>query len=200
MRTLRRRDLWVAGLGFLGADAAWAAFVGFYPTLMLESHGLSLRWSGAILAVFIITGGVSGVAMGYAVMTGAHRKMLLLVLGFLMAGTYVGMTLSGNLALLLVLSFLNGIAWGFWPILYSVPFFLPGIRSREVAIGMAFLWVAISGGTVIGPLLTGYLQEFLGSLRTALLIAALAPLLLVVVAIALRQEAGQAPGEPAPAA
>ena len=39
--------------------------------------------------------------------------------------------------LLLVLSFINGIAWGFWPILFTVPFHLPGIRPRELSVAVA---------------------------------------------------------------
>jgi len=195
-RALSYRDLWVAGVGFLGADLAWSAFVSFYPTLMLSTHDLSLRWSGAILAIFIITGGVSGIALGYVAMTGARRRMTLQALGVLMAGTYAGMTLSSSLPVVMVLSFLNGIAWGFWPILYSVAFFLPGIRPRETAIAMAFLWVMISVGTVIGPLLVGYLQELMGSLETALLIAGFATLSLTMAGTVLRPGAEPTPTNP----
>ena len=192
-RTLSYPDLWVAGFGFLGTNTAWSAFVSFYPTLMLDKYGLSLQLSGGILAIMIITGGVAGVAVGYAVMSGGRRRMILQALGLLMAGSYAGMALSGSVPLLVIFAFLNGVAWGFWPILHSVPFYLRGIRSRETAMAMSFLMVMISGGVVIGPLLVGYLQEFLSSLQTGLLIAGFAPLSLVVAGLALRPSAEEAP-------
>ena len=34
--TLAPRDIWIAGLGFVGASISFAAFINFYPTLMLD--------------------------------------------------------------------------------------------------------------------------------------------------------------------
>ena len=96
-------------------------------------------------------------------------KRILQALGILMTFTYVGMTLTSSLPLLLVLSVLNGLAWGFWPILYSVPFQLPGIKPRDVGVALAFTMMMISAGTVLGPLITGFLQEVV-SLKVTLLI------------------------------
>ena len=169
MGILSYRNLWVGGFGFLGANLPWAAFLSFFPTLMLDTNHLSLQWSGGILALGILTGGVSGLGIGYLAMTTEHGKRILQALGILMAFTYVGMTQTGSLPLLLALSVLNGIAWGFWPILYTVPFQLPGIRPRDIGVALAFTMMMISAGTVLGPLVAGFLQEVV-SLKVALLI------------------------------
>ena len=183
---LTYRDLWVSGFGFLGATLAWSAFLTFFPTLMLDTYEVSLQSSGIVLAVGILVGGISGLGVGYTVMTVGKRKGILLALGILMTGTYVGMTLVGSIALLAFLSFLNGIAWGFWPILHTVPFQLPGIRPREVAVALAFIVTMMSVGTALGPLVTGFLQEFLGDLRPALLIISFAALSLSAAGTLLR--------------
>ena len=65
--TLRHRDLWVGGLGFVGATTAWSAFLSFFPTMMLNDHQVSLRWSGSILALGVFMGGASGLAVSWAV-------------------------------------------------------------------------------------------------------------------------------------
>ena len=52
--------------------------------------------------------------------------------------------------------------------MYSVPFVLPKIRTREIAIGVSFLTLALSFGSVLGSFLAGYLQEATGDLRLAL--------------------------------
>ena len=54
------RDLWIGGLGFVGATMSFGAFLAFYPTLMLEEFDISLRLTGGILALGVIVGGVGG--------------------------------------------------------------------------------------------------------------------------------------------
>ena len=97
-----------------------------------------------------------------------------------MACTYAGMTLTSSLPLLISLSILNGLSWGFWPILHSVPFQLPGIRTREVAVALALITMMIAAGTALGPLVTGFLQEATGSLKTALIIVGITPISLTI--------------------
>ena len=182
---ISHRDLWVAGFGFIGAVMAWSAFLSFYPTLMLDRYEISLRWTGAILAVGVFVGGITGLAVGYLVMTKDRRKGLLQVFGALMVITYVGMTATGSIPLLMASSLANGIAWGFFPILYSVPFQLRGIRPREIAVAIAFLTVMTSLGFLLGPLAAGFLQEAT-DLRTALQIVSLSAVSLTVTGMVLR--------------
>jgi cyanate permease len=183
---LRYRDLWVSGFGFIGATTAWYAFLSFFPTLMLDTYQVSLRWSGSVLALGIFVGGISGLGLGYLVMAKGNEKRILQALGILMPCTLVGMTLTGSIPILVFLSILNGVALGFWPVLYSVPFQLPGIRPREVAVALAFTMMMSSVGTALGPLLTGLLQETLGDLQLSLSIISFAPLLLFGAGVLLR--------------
>ena len=119
MGTLRYRDLWIGGLGFAGATMAWSGFLSFYPTLMLDSYQMSLVWSGGILALGILMGGIAGLGFSWVVMVSDQGRNVLLTTGIGMAVTFMGMTLTGSLPILLVLTFINGVAWGFWPVLYS---------------------------------------------------------------------------------
>lgn len=182
---ISHRDLWIAGFGFIGAVMTWSAFLSFYPTMMLDTYDVSLRWIGAILAMGVFVGGAAGLAVGYLAMTRDLRKGLLQAFGVLMALTYIGMTTTGSMPLLMASSFGNGIAWGFFPILYSVPFLLRGIRPREIAVAVAFLTVMTSLGFLLGPLATGFLQE-VADLRTALQIVSLSAISLTVTGIVLR--------------
>lgn len=192
---LAYRDLWIVGIGYVGTTLASSAYLVFFPTLMLEEYNVALQWSGAILALSTFVGGVAGFGIGYLVMIRGHAKVFLGVLGILMAATYVGMTLTESIPLLLALSFVNGIAWGFWPLLYTVPFHLPGIRPRQVAVSLAFVMSTISLGIVSGPLIVGFLQEGMGSLKVALMIVSIAPVSLTVAGILLRTSyGGVAPG------
>ncbi len=196
---LRYRDLWVGGLGFLGVTTAWNAFLIFFPTLMLDNYNISLGWSGIILAIGILVGGVTGLGFGYFSMNNGREKLILQILGLVMAGTYMGMTLTHSISALLALSFINGIAWGFWPILFTVPFHLPGIRPREVAVAVSFTMMMSSGGTALGPLVAGFLQEALQDLRMSLFLISFLSLSLSVVGVLLPFRSDRLAAEPATA-
>lgn len=183
---LSHSDIWIAGFGFIGSSMSWAAFLNFYPTMMLDTYELPLRWTGAILALGIFVGGLWGLAVGYYVSIRDGRRGLLMVFGVLMAVSYVGLIYTDSVPLLIVATVLNGVAWGFFPILYTVPFMWEKVRSREVAIGLSFLTVSFSIGAVLGPLVTGFLQEALEDLRTALFLVSFAGLSLTAVGFVLR--------------
>ena len=190
---LARRDLWIAGLGFTGATLGWSAFLNFYPTLMLDEYGVPLTWTGAILGLGILIGGVCGVAFSYAIrgMPPARRKNLVQALGVLMAAAYFGMIRLESPPLLALASAANGVAWGFWPILSSVPFYLPGMRPREIAVAVSLIMTTATFGTFLGPSIAGALQERTGDLRAALTIICFAPLSLTVAGTLLRIRAGE---------
>ncbi len=174
------RDLWICGFGFLGVTTTWSAFLSFFPTLMLETHGISLQWSGSILAIGIIVGGFTGLLFGYITMNRGQERPILQVLGLVIVGSYVGMTLTHSLPWLFALSFVNGVAWGFWPILFTVPFHLRGIRPREVAVAVSFTMMMSASGTALGPLVAGFIQELLSDIRLSLLITSFFGLSLTV--------------------
>ena len=67
-------------------------------------------------------GGASGLGLSYLVFVTSKRNSLLGLLGVLLAASYVAMTLTGSLPLLLAFALINGMAQGFWPILMTVPF------------------------------------------------------------------------------
>ena len=184
---LMHRDLWIAGIGFAGVMLSWAAFLSFYPTLMLDTYEISLRWSGGILALSIFVGGVAGLGVGYVVMARDMRKSFLQVFGILMTLSYMGMILVDSIPVLVVMGILNGVAWGFFPILYTVPFWIRGIRPREVAVALAFITVTLSVGAVVGPLSVGFLQSAFDDLRIALFIVSIPSMTLFVAGILMRR-------------
>ena len=183
-KVLGYKELWIAGVGSMGTTMAWAAFVNFYPTLMLDVYQVSLNWSGALLAIGIAIGGPSGLALSriVAIVSGNRRRNILQGIGVVMVVTYLGMTLTDSIPILLAISIIGGLAQGYWPILNSVPFYLPGIRPRESAVALSFMMTLGTFGVATGPALVGALQDRLGDLRLALMIISFAPLLLVICA------------------
>ena len=183
---LMYRDLWIAGFGFMGVSLATSAFISFFPTLMLDAYNVSLQWSGGLLALATVIGGASGLGFGYLVFVTGKRNSFLGVLGLALACSYVGMTLTGSLSLLLGLVVLNGIAQGFWPLLATVAFQLQGIRPREVAVAITLNMTMSATGMTLGPLISGFLQDALGDLRLTLIIVSFAPLSVTAAGLLLR--------------
>ena len=134
-------------------------------------------------------------AIAWAASTSGRQGAFLQVLGVLMIGTNVGMVLTGSVPALFVLSFFNGVAWAFFPILVTVPFHLPGIRPRELAVAFAFTMMMTSVGTSLGPLITGFLQEALDDLKMALFLISFTSISLVIAGGTLRFREPRQPTE-----
>ncbi len=181
-RVLGYRELWIAGAGSMGTTMAWSSFVNFYPTLMLDVYDVSLNWTGVLLAIGIATGGPSGVALSRIVplVSGGRRRNILQAIGVTMVVTYLAMTLTDSIPLLIVITLVSGLAQGYWPVLNSIPFYLPGIRPRESAVALSFMMTLGTFGVATGPALVGALQDRLGDLRLAMIIISFAPMLLVI--------------------
>jgi len=183
---LAHRDLWIGGLGFAGATMSFGAFLAFYPTLMLEEYDISLRFSGGLLALGVIVGGIGGMGIAWAASASGREKNFLQALGILMIISNLGMVMTGSVPTLFFLSFLNGIAWAFFPILVTVPFHLPGIRPRELAVAFAFTMMMTSVGTSLGPLFTGFMQEAFDDLKPALFLISFTSISLILAGCTLR--------------
>ena len=181
-RVLGYKELWIAGAGSMGTTMAWSSFVNFYPTLMLNVYDVSLNWTGVLLAIGIATGGPSGVALSRIVprVSGNRRRNILQGIGITMVVTYLAMTLTDSIPLLIVITLISGMAQGYWPVLNSIPFYLPGIRPRESAVALSFMMTLGTFGVATGPALVGALQDRLGDLRLAMMIISFAPIMLAI--------------------
>ena len=177
---LAHRDLWLCGGGFAGATMAFSAFLAFYPTLMLDEYGVSLRISGIALAVDVVLGGVAGLAAGYFAAAWQKEGRFLQILGIMMIASFAGMILSGDLTLIFLMAIINGIAWTFFPILITVPFNLRGIQPRQLAVAFTFTMMLISLGQALGPLFIGYIVELTANLKLAMLIISFFPATLII--------------------
>ena len=187
VRIFRYKDVWFAGIGFLGVVMSFASFNSFLPTLFADSYDISLGKSGLIIGLYILPGGFSGVIVGLFCKSPKSRSLILILSGIVITITYGAMTLVDSYNWLILLALANGLAWGFFPLLYMVPFHISGIKPREIAVSVATVMTMASIGSAIGPTLTGYLQESLGSLETSLRYISIAPMTLLVAGILLRK-------------
>ena len=186
-KALSYREVWIAALGFCGAFTAFTAFNSFLPTMFLDVYGISLNKSSFVAASYVFPGGVSGIVAGYYIKGKELRAPVLVISGAVIAVTFAGMTYTDDYRLLLTLGVINGLAWGFFPILYMVPYHLDDIRPREIAVAVALVWTVASVGATVGPYLTGYIQELTGDLRLSLRIMSISPLTILIAGVLLNR-------------
>lgn len=181
----RYKELWLCGLGFFGAQVAWAAFANFWPTLMLDRYGVSLEWSGNIFAINALAAAIAGMGIGVLMSRWNVRRTVIVLGGLVLGATLAGMNLTGAIPVLIAADIVNGVAWGFWPVMMTIPFQLRGIKPRETAVALAFIDTCLVLAGATGPALAGVLSEATGDLRLALIVTSFFCLALCIVGLAL---------------
>lgn len=110
----------------------------------------------------------SGLFGGFLVHKVPNRKLLLGIPELFNLLLGVAITVTPNPVLLMFLITGLGLVWVATPAINVLPFEFPGIRPREVAV-ISSLVVTFSGlGFAAGPVATGLVPQFTGSLRTGL--------------------------------
>lgn len=174
----RHRDLWLASLGAFGTTFAWWAFGTFWPTYMQSAYAMPLALSGFLYGLVSLGMTLAALVIGWSLRSPGTRRMAVAVCGVAMALGSLGLMSTSSVALLVVGAAVTGLAWGYVPIIQSVPYQIPGIKPRETAVAASFISAMFMAGGAAGPFVAGALYQTSGSLHLALVACALAPLTL----------------------
>ena len=165
---LRYKQLWFLGLGMCSAQISVSAFEVFWPTFALEGLGVSLTVAGIALGIVQLVAGPATILVN-AIPEFARRQTFVLgACAFAIIGTNLGLLSLSTVPVLLIMPVVRGVATLFFPISMIMVYQLPGIRPREIAVGVAFMLTAVWLGSAIGPLLVGFVEEVTGDLGFAL--------------------------------
>ena len=183
---LKYKQLWVMGFGMGTTMVGQTAFEIFWPTYATEDLGVSITTAGVALGIMLLVAGPT-VFLVNAVPALAQRQTLVLAAcGIATAGANLGLLYIDSVPTLLLMPVVRGLFAAYFPVLMIMVYQLPGIKPREVVVGVAFMQTSIWIGAAIGPLLVGFLQDATGDLRLALLTTAFTPLGLVLSAAILQ--------------
>ena len=174
------RQLWIMGLGMGGSMAAQAGFQNFWPTLAEDKLGFGAGFVGLALGATTFAAAPTDFLANAIPGLIRRRTLVLSVCSIASVISLTGMVYATSVPLALSLAVLKGFSFAFFPVLMIMVFLIPGIKPREIGIGMSFMETSIWGGSAIGPLLVGGLQEATGDLQMALFINGLLPLMLLV--------------------
>ena len=185
IKVLLHKDLVLTCIGFAAAAVVFSSFNTFFPTLA-NDKGISLGWSGIILAVNFITGGILGLIMSRYFGKMPYANLVMVILIIVMIVSYTLITLTDNRATLLILVIFTGISGAYFPILYTEAFKLKGVTINRIPIAVATVMAAFGLGLFIGPLITGFLEQTTGDLQLAMIVAAQFGVLLLPAGILIR--------------
>ena len=187
-RTLRYRELWLLGFGLVGVEMTFASYLTFWPSHMQDTYGINIQTSALIWAIGGMVAGPSGLGINLMINRTGKRRMALRIGGILISVTTVALLYSGSFPVLVAISLLHGLSFTFFPVIFTIPFQLKGIRTREIAVAMGFLRSALMVGALSGPIVAGVLHELLDDRRLALTIVGMAGLTLTIGALFLSSE------------
>ncbi len=174
------RQLWIMGLGMGASMGAQAGFQNFWPTLAEDNLGFERGFIGLALGATTFAAAPTDFLVNAIPGLIRRRTLVLSVCGIASVVSLTGLAYATSTPLVLFLAVLKGLAFAYFPVLMIMVFLIPGIKPREIGIGMSFMETSIWGGSAVGPLLVGGLQEATGDLQTALFINGLLPAVLLV--------------------
>ncbi len=182
---LKYKELWYASIGLFGVVVAEMAFTVFWPTYAEAELHLSATMVGVAMGVSALAAAPSSIGINAIAFFNRNRPLVLATCGIAKFALILLLLYTEPAGLVILLTTLKGLFSAFFAALMGMVFYLPNIKPREVAVGQAFLRIAISCGAALGPLVVGFIQEATGDLRRALLYTAFAPLALVLTSILL---------------
>lgn len=173
---VRHKELWYMSIGMLGVLIMEYALFTFWPTLMLEKYEIPLTTTGMMLFLAAVTESVGSMVLAFYLMRLVKREFrrpLVIALVILLVGSAIGMMLTDSIPFLFLLVIIHGLGFSFMPLVWTIPFELPGMTSREIAVASGLIETAARGGGVAGPIIAGFLHEASGDLAFSLVITSL---------------------------
>lgn len=172
--------LWIAGVGAFCATFNWISLATFWPTFMLEDNGVARTTSGFLFGLGSLVTIPVAVGIGWLGPRIRARRALFMVSGLVMTLSCVGLLYTTDIWVLVLLMIGFGVSWGYIPLILALPFEIPRISQREIALASALLTMLFLAGGIAGPVVVGTVSDDTGSMRTALLVATLTPIGIIV--------------------
>jgi cyanate permease len=159
---------WLLGITMCALAATWTTVVTFLPTLLLE-RGITVALGGPVLACLYYGLIPSAPFAGLLARRVQQRKLLLWVPALCNTLLGIAIVLTPSPWLLMGLLTGMGVVWIVSPTIEVLPFEFPGIRPRQVAVLVSLVKTLSGLGFAIGPVVTGVVTQYTGSLQTGCL-------------------------------
>ena len=181
---VRYKEPWLVGIGMVGFAIAFGAQVTFWPTFMKDTYSMSLVMSGFMMGIGGLALAIGGLVVLPLVSKVAGNRVPLVIIGIGMTSTFLGSLTTDAIPLLAIMFLLNGLARaGFWIIFMTIPFELPGSKPRETAVIQSMMFTMAWIGSILGPILVGFIDEATGDMELAMMVTMLCPIVVSLTAL-----------------
>ncbi len=178
---LKNKTLWLLGIGVTGDMLCFGAMETLWPKYAIGEGIVSLERASYSLGLSYYGFMVGCMLGGFISQKIGRRKPLLWIPGLFLPFLTIGILYSESFIIIAILWTLWGLSEVYFPIIMTIPYELPGIRPRQVAVATAFIVTVFTAGAALGPLMAGYIADaFDGNIRLALVITCFFPFLLVI--------------------
>ncbi len=162
---LKDRDVWMVSMGMIGMLVMEFPLLTLWPTLMLRERGIEETVSGGMLLAAAISEGIGNIILSTMFMSRGSRGMRRLAVAglvVLLVGTAVGMNMSTSIPLLWTYAVFHGVGFSFIGLIWTVPFEIPNITHRQIAVASGFIEGVGRLGGVLGPAFVGIAWDATG--------------------------------------
>lgn len=181
--TYWKRNLPVLWIGVFLCCASYTSCVPFLPIYLLRELGVAQadvnHWAGITFAITFLGSSIMAPYWGALADHVGQRKMAVRA-GFGLALTYFLTGVCQNVYQLLLVRALCGVVAGFVPACMSMA--SSSLPEHKMGWGMGLMQTAVASGSIMGPLLGGYLSSWFG-MRMSFLVGS-AALFVATVAVA----------------
>lgn len=182
---LKYKEPWILGIGMAGAVCGRSAFSTFWPTFTQDYYDTSLTMAGLVVGVVAFAGAPAMLGASTIPFLARRVPLVFTACGVILTGSLIGTLFTDSLPILFLSGIGVGVGFAFMPLMMTRLYEQPGIRPREVAVGIALIFTMLWAGSAIGPLVVGLIQEATDNLRLALVVTSMAPLALSGVGLAI---------------
>ena len=184
----RYKELWILAAGMFGNGVNFTGFSVFWPSFRIAEFDNSLFEVSVVMGIGGVFTSISGLTVGLIVSRRGWKRKVLIFSGIVLATTTIGTLWVGPIWALVLLFVVQSAGWTFFPSATTIPYELPGIKPRETVVAISALFMSLWGGSFVGPILSGLVQDSTGDLRLALVITSLGPLLMTIGALFLSKK------------
>ena len=166
-----RKNLWALSFAVMLSGASYTMVIPFLPLFLLDlgvNEQDVTMWSGMILSVTFLVGGIMAPYWGRCADKSGKRRMIMRA-GFSLAVVYFLGALVQSPSQLLMVRILQGFANGFVPAAMAVV--ASSTPKEKMGFSLGVMQATLLIGGILGPLLGGGLSHFFG-MRLSFVIAA----------------------------
>ncbi len=188
---IKYKELWMLAVGMAGGLAMENAFTIFWPTFAQQDLSIGPKIVGLGMALYMFAAAPAELLVVSLRFLQSRQLAVMAVTGVATMSAHMALLFTDSEALIILINIFRGFSICYFPVIVTMVYQLPGIRPREVAIGLAFIYTVMNAGSAIGPLIVGGIVQVTGDLQMALFVTTLLPLSLVVSAFLLKPRIGR---------